>query len=594
MPRRRLLPLPLIVLAVALVATVMAVPPRTAEAQQTFPCDFSGAGSYAEVSRPPRYDILPQEVVEIPSDLDGVDIQMSIVRPDVPEGVKVPVIVEASVYYHPLQSVDARVCQARLTENFVPQGYAVVLLAVRGTADSGGCMDLFGPKERHDIDQAITWLGTRPWSSGSVGMYGKSYDGATQWMAASFGNPHLKTIVPSSGVPDVFDLLFGAGTPDWRGPTGVITNVYYLESAAFYLPGRSVEATAEVLACPEYLDGNLATLYSGVTGELDPLGYWAQRRYKDDIAHNYRGSVLLVQGMQDWNVSPGQQFPWITDLVERSRGAHGGQDGIRIKYLLGQWGHSHADVTRDDWADVLLAWYDHELKGDRSVDLGAVAEVQDSTGRWRTAEDWPPPGTPTTWSLAADGTLVAEGAGAAGGSRTVALDPMHQQTANSDPGLPPAVRALCEGATCARFATGVLEEELRLAGLPQVQLSVTPTGPGGQLSIHLYAADGDDVERLGWGQVDLRFPHGTATGVPQAATVTPGEEVVLDFPLQPLDAVVPAGSQLVMVVSQGTAHNRTPGMAGAPVEIHVGDGLSTLEVTRVHPREEDFFTPPER
>ena len=140
------------------------------------------------------------------------------VRPEVPAGVKVPVIVDASVYFHPLQTLDFRACRPFLTENYVPQGYAVALIAVRGTADRGGCMNLMGSGERFDLDQAITWLGTQPWSTGSVGMIGKSYDGATQWMVAPFGNKYLKTIVPVSGVPDLYELMHGGRHVDWRGP----------------------------------------------------------------------------------------------------------------------------------------------------------------------------------------------------------------------------------------------------------------------------------------------------------------------------------------------------------------------------------------
>ena len=581
----------LVLIVLALAATLLVAPAPAAEAQQALPCDNGGPGSYAKVSRAPKYEILPQEVLTIPSDLDGVPIQMSIVRPDVPAGTKVPVIVEASVYYHPLQSVDARVCKARLTENFVPQGYAVVLLAVRGTADSGGCMNLFGPKERADIDQAITWLGTRSWSNGSIGMNGLSYNGATQWMAAASGNPHLKTIVPASGVPDLFDLLFGGGVPDWRGPSTVITNIYYAESVVFYAPGRSVDSTTEVVACPEYADGNIATGYAGATGELDPLGYWSKRRYLDEVAENYRGSILLVQGLQDWNVSPSQQFPWVNDLVARSRAEGGPTDDIRIKYMLGQWGHSHPDGRRSDWADILLAWFDSELKGNRSADLGAVADVQDSTGKWRTVDSWPPAGTDVTWSLTADNRL-SSAASETEGSQTVLADPFHLQTANQTLNLPQDVRDLCEWAMCAKFATEPVAEEFRFAGRPQTRLTVTPHGPGGQLSVHLFSVAGTAVQRIGWGQVDLRFPNGVQQGDPKAKEVAAGEPVEVDFPLQPLDTLVPAGAQLVMVVSQGTAHNRFPGMTGAPIDVHTGGDNSALTVNHIRPKASDFFEPP--
>jgi hypothetical protein len=42
-----------------------------------------------------------------------------------------------------------------------------------------------------------------------------------------------------------------------------------------------------------------------------------------------------------------------------------------------------------------------------------------------------------------------------------------------------------------------------------VNVTVTPTGPASHLTAYLYAVDGEgdetEVERLGWGQVDLRY-----------------------------------------------------------------------------------------
>jgi len=103
--------------------------------------------------------------------------------------------------------------------NYLPRGYAVAQVAVRGTGTSGGCMDLMGPAEVHDLDQAITWLGTQPWSNGNVAMIGASYDGSTPWEVASTGNPHLKTIIPVSGLPDIYGLMFHNGSAETRGLT---------------------------------------------------------------------------------------------------------------------------------------------------------------------------------------------------------------------------------------------------------------------------------------------------------------------------------------------------------------------------------------
>ena len=519
------------------------------------------------------------EIVELQSKLDGVTIQFGLIRPNVPEDVEVPVIVNASPYYHPLGSMNWWTCGSvrRIAENFVPQGYAVVALPIRGTSDSGGCMDMFGPKERADLDQTVTWLGTQPWSNGSVAMGGLSYDGSTPWMVAATGNKHLKTIYPAEGVPNIFNLLFGGGTADWRGPA-ILNDIYYAQSAAFYLPGRSPQHTVEVTACPDYVTGTAASIQSAVTGELDSFGYWAARDYLDDIEKNYRGSVFMLQGLQDWNVNPGQQFPWINQLEER---------GVYVKYLLGQWGHAWPDSNvsrRPDFADMLLTWFDFWLKcehvrdgpplacGDTPVDLGPKVLVQDNTLAWRTEAAWPPAPPSRSLFLTADGKLADEPSGTTG-SATLATDPDHTTAAsNSGAALPGASAQRCGPPNCAAFSTQTMAEPLRISGLPRAKLTVTPRGPGGGLSVYLYAASDTAYTRIGWGQVDLRFPNGGRT----RRDVQPGVPTVVDFPLQPLDAVVPAGQRLVMVVSGGSGWNRLPATPNYPMSLATGGTSSSL------------------
>ena len=81
-----------LVLFAALTTTVVT-------AQVVEPCDLGSngnySGTYPKVSQQPAYEIAPQEFVELASDFDGSRIQMVILRPVVPEGVKVPVIATA-------------------------------------------------------------------------------------------------------------------------------------------------------------------------------------------------------------------------------------------------------------------------------------------------------------------------------------------------------------------------------------------------------------------------------------------------------------------------------------------------------------------
>ena len=77
----------------------------------------------------------------------------------------------------------------------VSEGYAVVIQDVRGRFRSEG---EFGPfhQEINDGFDTVEWCAAEAWSSGDVGMYGGSYVGAVQWLAAIARPPHLKCIVP--------------------------------------------------------------------------------------------------------------------------------------------------------------------------------------------------------------------------------------------------------------------------------------------------------------------------------------------------------------------------------------------------------------
>ena len=79
---------------------------------------------------------------------------------------------------------------------FLNAGYAVVLQDCRGTSASDGT---FVPKigEIADGLDTLTWLAEQDWFSGTVGTYGASYMGMTQWAAAIADAPGLKAIAPT-------------------------------------------------------------------------------------------------------------------------------------------------------------------------------------------------------------------------------------------------------------------------------------------------------------------------------------------------------------------------------------------------------------
>ena len=75
------------------------------------------------------------------------------------------------------------------------QGYVVILQDTRGRFDSDGEFYPF----RHEADDGydtIEWAAALPYADGRVGMFGGSYVGATQMLAASSAPPHLVGIFP--------------------------------------------------------------------------------------------------------------------------------------------------------------------------------------------------------------------------------------------------------------------------------------------------------------------------------------------------------------------------------------------------------------
>src|SRR5262249_8179817 len=74
-------------------------------------------------------------------------------------------------------------------------GYVVIKQDVRGRFDSQGEFNPFR-NELLDGYDTIEWAAALPYSNGQVGMFGGSYVGATQMLAAMAHPPHLVAIFP--------------------------------------------------------------------------------------------------------------------------------------------------------------------------------------------------------------------------------------------------------------------------------------------------------------------------------------------------------------------------------------------------------------
>jgi putative CocE/NonD family hydrolase len=90
---------------------------------------------------------------------------------------------------------------------FASHGYNVVIQDVRGRGDSGGHFYPF-LHEKQDGAETIAWLRTLPESNGKIGMYGFSYQGMTQLLAAAAQPEGLLCISPAMAATDLFHGWF--------------------------------------------------------------------------------------------------------------------------------------------------------------------------------------------------------------------------------------------------------------------------------------------------------------------------------------------------------------------------------------------------
>ena len=95
---------------------------------------------------------------------------------------------------------------------WVPRGYVVVNVDLRGFGTSGGVGSLFSDQEAADYAEVIAWAARQPWSSGRVGLNGVSYLAISQWKVAALRPEGLAAICPWEGWSDVYhDVAYPGG-----------------------------------------------------------------------------------------------------------------------------------------------------------------------------------------------------------------------------------------------------------------------------------------------------------------------------------------------------------------------------------------------
>lgn len=484
---------------------------------------------------------------------DGVELDGWIVRPNI--AGPVPLVLDLTPYYGGgdptvLRPVAGTIryapAIAKPFQELIRRGYAIGIVSVRGTGNSGGCFSIGGPQEAKDLATAVEYFAAQPWSNRNVGAMGVSYDGTAPQDLWVEGSPSLKTIVPISGISDMYRYNYVNGVPidDTIG-----FNTYYwlltgLGPAGLYT-GSQLQDPVNVPdavvgeACTERVEVTTETFTSFVSGNKTP--YWQVRDHLAELEADplkKRASVFYIHGLQDWNVKPHNMEGWI-EALQRSN--------VPFKAWLGQWDHAWPD--RSDWITVMTAWFDQFLKNRNTGILDAPrVQVKDDAGQWRNEPKWPAQSRKVTLYPQVTGLL-----GTAAGTGFADYNDYAGQDVNEATPLPDDRVA---------FTSAPLSQDLHLSGMPRFEGIVAATGARANLMLTLAEQRPDGSLRpFNFASLSLNHAASLEQGKPSVA----GEPQYVGVNFYPQEDVVHAGNRLVLIAAGDLVFFGQPGPNMKPV-----------------------------
>ena len=324
---------------------------------------------------------------------DGVTLRADVYRPRTDE--KLPVLLMRTPYDK------SRTWVTPFAHKAAARGYIVIIQDVRGRYESEGEWYPFKHESQDGYD-TIEWAGKLPYANGKVGMFGGSYVGATQMLAALEKPPHLAAICPTVTASNYHEnwayqggafeqwfnqswtsgLVENTETRRWNNSKTAIDGMNTLPLTNYSVLKPDAEGLAQYyldwLAHPRYDD------------------YWKQWSIEDHYAQ-IQVPVFTVAAWYDIFLGGSLrnfvrlQTEGGTEAARKGQKLYVGTGGH-----AGGWGGKIGAVDFGDKAlldpdDLMLRWYDHLLKGeangaenDKPVKIFVLGK-----NVWRDEDNWP-------------------------------------------------------------------------------------------------------------------------------------------------------------------------------------------------------------
>ena len=425
---------------------------------------------------------------------DGVRLATTLYLPTGPQPW--PALVEALPYRKDDLTANYRPEYHRFADEF---GYLVCRVDVRGTGSSEGTTTgEYTQEELEDLAEVIGWLAVRPWSNGSVGMYGTSWSGFNALQTAMLRPPALKAICSIFASDDRY-----ADDVHYFG--GALKQLDFTDYPTVMAAANVLPPVPRVFGqgWREAWEGRLETYEPWLLDWLDHQTYdafWKHGSLREDYAA-IQAPTLLVTGWADG----------YTNIAFR------GMRELRCprRLLAGPWAHVDVETSVPgptiDLASEMARWWDRWLRGkDNGVDreppivvfvrrpTPPAPDLATYRGEWRFEPGWPlARGREVRFELAdatgppnpgGDGIDRLEVRGDVGWTAWISC------AGNPPWGQPIDQRP--DEAFSLVYDVDVPEGELEILGHPVVQARVASTSPVAYLSAKLCDVHPDGTSQL--------------------------------------------------------------------------------------------------
>jgi predicted acyl esterase len=471
---------------------------------------------------------------------DGTQLHADVLRPsNLAPGTKTPVILSIGPYFNhsgqvgpaaPAEGVpytpagdagpSSRFYDFVEGAHLMERGYTYVMVDLRGFGGSSGCLDWVGPGEQNDVKTAVEWAASQPWSTGKVGMYGKSYDGVTGLVAEALHPTGLAAVVSQEPVYDLYRYLYMNRV---RFENSLATPALYDAIAA--TPGTSGDSIAyqQNAINDTSRPGCPALNWADQQDSNHSSPYWQQR----DLIAKSKGAttpLFLTQGFIENNTKPDGAYDYFNELAGPKRAWFGMWDHVRGNDTDPDTGR--LAMGRKGWFDEVMRWYDRYLKGFKPSVQDPPLAVESSDGKWRAEQHWPPVDAKTYTTNLKPGSYTD--------------DTTNNGTAEG--GSP-------NGEGIWTFSPA-FTHEVRFAGVPKLTADQVTNFQNANLTADVYDVDGD----------------GNATLISRGTYLLSGTGTV-SFDLYGDDWVLPAGHRIGVLIGSSNSEWWTPTPTFQPVTV---------------------------